>query len=110
DAREAPVRIVFHFGAAPAAFEGDARLESVRFTRSGREPLVLPAELAVSCIGYEAIGCCTASPEGGVFVNEGARISDGLFVTGWAGRGPSGTIPTNRTEAQRVAQRIAAEL
>lgn len=110
DARETPVRIVFHFGAAPAAFEGDERLESVRFARAGGEPLVLPAQLAVSCIGYESIGCCTASPTGGFFANEGARISEGLFVTGWAGRGPSGTIPTNRTEAQRVAQRIAAEL
>lgn len=110
DAREAPVRIVFHFGAAPAAFEGDGRLESVRFTRPDREALVLPAQLAVSCIGYQAIDCCSASPAGGLFANEDARIADGLFVTGWAGRGPSGTIPTNRTEAQRVAQRIAGEL
>jgi len=28
---------------------------------------------------------------------------------GWAKRGPSGTIPTNRAEAQQVAQRIATE-
>ncbi|MDT3678281.1 MAG: FAD-dependent oxidoreductase [Burkholderiaceae bacterium] len=110
DARESAVRIVFHFGATPLAFEGRERLESVRFARAGGEPLVLPAQLAVSCIGYQAIDCCTAAPNAGVFVNEDARIDDGLFVTGWAGRGPSGTIPTNRTEAQRVAQRIAAEL
>lgn len=110
DARETPVRIVFHFGAAPLAFEGTERLESVRFARATGESLVLPAQLAVSCIGYEAIDCCTASPTSGVFANDGARIDDGLYVTGWAGRGPSGTIPTNRTEAQRVAQRVAAEL
>lgn len=108
--RQTPVRIVFHFGATPLAFEGQERLEAVRFSRAGREPLLLPAQLAVTCIGYEAIDCCTASPRAGVFVNDGARIDDGLFVTGWAGRGPSGTIPTNRTEAQRVAQRIVAEL
>ncbi|MCD6671684.1 MAG: FAD-dependent oxidoreductase [Burkholderiaceae bacterium] len=110
DARDTPVRIVFHFGAAPLAFEGRDRLESVRFARAGGEPLVLPAQLAVTCIGYQAIACCTAAPEAGVFANEGARIEDGLFVAGWAGRGPSGTIPTNRTEAQRIAQRIATEL
>jgi ferredoxin--NADP+ reductase len=28
---------------------------------------------------------------------------------GWAKRGPSGTIPTNRIEAQRVAQKLAQE-
>ncbi len=110
DTRETPVRIVFHFGAVPLAFEGRERLESVRFARTTGQPLVLAAQLAVSCIGYEAIDCCTASPTSGVFANEDARIDDGLFVTGWAGRGPSGTIPTNRTEAQRVAQRIAAGL
>ncbi|MCD6679250.1 MAG: FAD-dependent oxidoreductase [Burkholderiaceae bacterium] len=110
DVRETAVRIVFHFGATPLAFEGGERLEAVRFARAGIEPLVLPAQLAVSCIGYQAIDCCTATPNAGVFANEGACIEDGLFVTGWAGRGPSGTIPTNRTEAQRVAQRIVAEL
>jgi len=109
DARETRMRIVFHFGATPVAFEGSGRLESVRFGRAGGETLVLPAQLAVTCIGYEAVDCCTASPSAGVFVNEDARIGDGLFVAGWAGRGPSGTIPTNRSEAQRIAQRIAPE-
>lgn len=108
--REAPVRIVLHFGATPLAFEGDGRLEAVHFARADGEPLVLAAQLAVSCIGYEAIDCGTVSPVGGFFANENGRITDGLFVTGWAGRGPSGTIPTNRTEAQRIAQRIVSEL
>ncbi len=110
DERETPVRIVFHFGATPLAFEGRERLESVRFSRADREPLVLPAQLAVTCIGYEAIDCCTAAPRSGTFASEAGRLADGLFVAGWAGRGPSGTIPTNRTEAQRIAQRIVTEL
>lgn len=110
DERDCPVRIVFHFGATPAAFEGRERLETVRFERRGREPLILPAQLAITCIGYESVDCCRLAPERGFFANDDARISDGLYVTGWAGRGPSGTIPVNRTEAQRVAQRIAAEL
>ncbi len=110
DRRETPVRIVFHFGLAPSAFEGERRLERVRFARADGETVVLPAQLAVTCIGYETVACCTSSPQAGVFANEGARIREGLYVTGWAGRGPSGTIPTNRTEAQRVAQRIAGEL
>ncbi len=29
---------------------------------------------------------------------------------GWAKRGPSGTIPTNRAEAQQVAQKITSEV
>ncbi len=71
---------------------------------------MIPAQLAVTCIGYEAIPCCTASPANGVFANDGGRIDDGLYVVGWAKRGPSGTIPTNRAEALEVAQKIAGEI
>ena len=46
----------------------------------------------------------------GLFANDGGHIRGGLYTVGWAKRGPSGTIPTNRIEAQAVAQRIAADL
>ncbi len=109
-AREAaPVSIVFHFGLTPVAFLGDVALEAVRFSRPDGSALELPAQLAVTCIGYESVACDKVVPESGLFANEDGRIDDGLYVTGWAKRGPSGTIPTNRTEAQQVAKRIAAE-
>ena len=69
----------------------------------------LNAQLAVTCIGYQSAACCTANPTNGVFANGQGRISEGLYVVGWAKRGPSGTIPNNRTEAQQVAERIAQE-
>lgn len=109
DAREAPITIVFHFGLRPAAFLGDERLEAVRFARPDGSTLELAAELAVTCIGYESVACCTAAPVDGVFANRDGRIDEGLYVAGWARRGPTGTIPTNRTEAQQIAQKIAAE-
>lgn len=109
-AREAaPVSIVFHFGLTPAAFVGNDALEAVRFARADGSALDLPAQLAVTCIGYESIACDTLVPEAGLFANQDGRIDDGLYVTGWAKRGPSGTIPTNRTEAQQVAKRIVTE-
>ena len=104
-----PVTIHFHFGLTPAAFTGDAHLEGVKFRSAGGE-VTIPAQLAVTCIGYEAVPCCTASPANGVFTNDGGKIDDGLYVVGWAKRGPSGTIPTNRSEAQQVAQKIATEI
>ncbi len=104
------VDIVFHFGATPASFEGNGRLEAVHFSRAGCEPLVLRTQLAITCIGYQSVACCAVSPIGGVFANQDARIAEGLYVTGWAARGPSGTIATNRSEAQRVARRVVADL
>ena len=54
--------------------------------------------------------CCTLAPEAGVFVNLAGRIAPGLYVVGWAKRGPSGTIATNRAESHDVAQRLVAEV
>jgi ferredoxin--NADP+ reductase len=64
----------------------------------------------VTCIGYHAVRCCTLAAEGGVFVNTAGRIETGLYVVGWAKRGPSGTIATNRAESHEVAQRLVAEV
>ena len=38
------------------------------------------------------------------------RIADRLFAVGWARRGPSGTIGTNRPDGYEVADRIAAAM
>jgi len=102
------IEIVFHFGLAPVAFEGATRLEAVRFRAADGGDVVLPAELAVTCIGYETHGHGLAV-EGGSLRNDDGRIEDGLYVVGWAKRGPSGTIPTNRAEALVLAKKIVAE-
>src|ERR1019366_8681110 len=51
-----------------------------------------------------------AIPTNGIFPNEEGKIKEKLYVAGWAKRGPSGTIPTNRAEAQLLAQKIAQEV
>ncbi|MEQ9815562.1 MAG: FAD-dependent oxidoreductase [Azospirillaceae bacterium] len=104
-----PVEIRFAFNLTPAAFEGEDRLEAVRFDGPDG-PVTLPAQLAVSCIGYNSIPCDDRAPERGCFANEDGRIEDGLYVVGWAKRGPSGTIPTNRKEAHEIADRLVAEI
>jgi ferredoxin--NADP+ reductase len=108
--RDLPVKIYFHFGLTPVEFVGDGHLQAVRFRSSIGEEREIPAQLAVTCIGYETGACCTATPENGVFANNAGKIAEGLYVVGWAKRGPSGTIPTNRTEAQQVAGVIVADL
>lgn len=103
-------RLVFHFGSQVSeAIPGEGRLlELVTLTRSGREALALPAQLVVSAIGFTG----TRVPD--VPYDETAHIvpnEDGLvtgndplvrgreFVVGWAGRGPTGVIGTNKGDA-----------
>jgi NADPH-dependent glutamate synthase beta subunit-like oxidoreductase len=105
-----PLAIRFHFHASPAGFAGASRVEVARFTRPYGGELVLPADLVVTCTGYQAVPCCALAPENGVFVNTAGRIATGLYVVGWAKRGPSGTIATNRAESHDVAQRLVAEV
>jgi ferredoxin--NADP+ reductase len=107
--RITPVTIDFHFHLTPTAFAGDSELRAVEFRSADGEIVVLRAQLAITCIGYEAVDCCTAAPAGGIFLNQEGRVGEPLYVIGWAGRGSSGTIPTNRVEAQHLAQKIALE-
>ena len=91
-----PIR--FHFHTQATAFLGAGRLESVRTDRG-----VLPADLAVTCIGYETAAIDGVRPTG-------LEIEPGLYAVGWAARGPTGTIPTNRAEARVLAKRMVAGL
>jgi ferredoxin--NADP+ reductase len=107
-ARAKPVEIVFEFGLRPIACEGDGRLAAMRFEDPAGDVHLRAADLAVTCIGYESAGHGLAL-EGGSLRNDDGFIEAGLYVVGWAKRGPSGTIPTNRTEAQTVAKKLVAD-
>ncbi len=109
ESHHAPITIYFHFNLTPVAFLGDGHLSAVQFRSADRALSEIPAQLAVTCIGYQAGPCGPATPTDGVFANQEGKIADRLYVVGWAKRGPSGTIPTNRNEAQQVAQKIAQQ-
>ena len=112
--------IDFDFFAAPVRIEGDGRVERVIVERTRLddqqravgtgETYAVECGLIVTCIGYR-----TPTIEGvpydearGRFANEEGRIGDGLWAVGWARRGPSGTIGTNRPDGFEVADRITA--
>jgi ferredoxin--NADP+ reductase len=107
DARK-QIEIRFEFGLVPIAFEGASRLERVRFRAADGSETIRDADIAITCIGYEAHGM-DLPLENGALRNLEGKIDDGLYAVGWAKRGPSGTIPTNRTEAQLVAKIVLAE-
>jgi ferredoxin--NADP+ reductase len=74
------------------------------------ETYAVPASLVVSCIGYQTppIPGVPYEEKLGRFSNEGGRVAERLYAVGWARRGPTGTIGTNRPDGQEVAERIAA--
>ena len=116
-----PKRIVFDFFAKPLTIEGDGRAERVVVERTrldgGRavgtgETYAVPAGLVVSCIGYSTpmIPGVPYDHQGGRFLNDHGQIGDGLYCVGWARRGPTGTIGTNRPDGYEVAEQVAAAM
>ena len=114
--------IDFDFFAMPVAIEGDGKaerliVERTQLTESGRaggtgEHYAIPCGLVVGCIGYRTppIDGVAYDEANGRFANEGGVIGGGLYCVGWARRGPTGTIGTNRPDGYEVADLILAEL
>jgi ferredoxin--NADP+ reductase len=111
--------IAFDFFAKPIAIEGDGKAERVIVERTRLEngsavgtgeTYAVPANLVISCIGYATppIDGVPYDERGGKFQNQDGRIADRLYCVGWARRGPTGTIGTNRPDGYEVADQIVA--
>ena len=56
-------------------------------------------DLIVTCIGSTLTDTHGLAVANGVIANDGGKVADGLYVVGWAKRGPTGTIPLSRVES-----------
>lgn len=72
----------------------------------------VPADIVVSCIGYRSspIPDVPFDERAGKFANDEGRILRGIYCVGWARRGPSGTIGTNRPDGYSVVEKIAEDI
>lgn len=115
-----PFSIAFDFFAAPRALLGEGKVQAVEVERTalvdGRavgtgETYTIPADLVISAIGYRTapIAGVPFDTRAGRFANEEGRILPGLYCVGWARRGPSGTIGTNRPDGFAIIDRIAED-
>ncbi len=117
-----PITIDFDFYAMPIEIEGDGKVERLVVERTTLdenlrsiptgEHYVIPCSLVISCIGYQ-----TPQIEGvpyehgrGRFASDNGRILPGLYCVGWARRGPTGTIGTNRPDGFAVVDLIAEDI
>ncbi|WP_281300397.1 MULTISPECIES: FAD-dependent oxidoreductase [unclassified Iodidimonas] len=122
DALAADVRVHFHFHARPVEILGNdqGRVRALRLERTRIEAgavrgtgrfFELPCALVISCIGYQSspIKGAVFDARSGRFVNDAGLIRPGLYATGWARRGPTGTIGSNKPDGAEIAARILAE-
>ena len=117
-----PVIIDFDFFAMPVEIQGNGKVEKLiiekteldkemRSNGTG-ERYELNCSMVISCIGYR-----TPPIEGvpyehgrGRFANADGRILPGLYCVGWARRGPTGTIGTNKPDGFAIIEAVAEDL
>ncbi len=101
----------FQFLATPIEIKGSGRVEEVVFQKTGSdEKFSIKCGLVITAIGYEATLLEGVPYEKGKVVNTDGRVQENFYVVGWAKRGPSGVIGTNKSDAADVMKLLAEEL
>ena len=101
----------FQFLATPKEIRGNGKVEEIVFTKTGTdEEFSIPCGLVITAIGYEADPLEGIPYERGKVVNTDGRVGDNLYVVGWAKRGPSGVIGTNKSDSTDVMKLLVEDL
>lgn len=114
-------RLQFQFFAAPEAITGHTHVEALRYRRTRVENGRLVATDAVcdiacgtviTAIGYRAspLPGVPFNADAGRVENVDGRVDSRLFAVGWAKRGPTGVIGSNKPDGEHCAEQILAEL
>ena len=113
-------RLHFVFFAKPEAISGEARCEGLRLERTRLEDdravgtgetFEIPCGVVVFAVGYrmDSLDGVPSDERAGTFESRDGRVADGLYVVGWAKRGPSGVIGTNKVDGDLAAEQIRAD-
>ena len=101
----------FQFLATPVEINGAGKVEEVVFQKTGSdEKFTVKCGLVITAIGYEAASISGIPYQNGKVVNTDGRVKENLFVVGWAKRGPSGVIGTNKSDASDVMKLLVEDL
>ena len=120
------ISINFDFFAAPVSIEGaneqGGKVERIIIERTTLddqlrsigtgETYSIDCSMVISCIGYQTppIDGVPYEHGRGRFASDNGRILPGLYCVGWARRGPSGTIGTNRPDGYAIADLVAEDI
>jgi ferredoxin--NADP+ reductase len=99
----------FLFQHTPQEILGSDRVEGVVYSTPNGD-VTIKCGLVITAIGYQAQGIEGVPYENGKVVNSDGRVKENLYVVGWAKRGPSGVIGTNKSDAAAVIELLIEDL
>ncbi len=112
-------KLEIKFLAAPVEIKGNKKVEEVVFTinkvEDGKvvpteETFTIKAGLVITAIGYDAVEYPGITIENGRINNIAGHIEHNVYTTGWAKRGPTGVIGTNKSDSSDVVDLIVENL
>jgi ferredoxin--NADP+ reductase len=99
----------FLFQHTPKEILGTDRVEGVVYSTPNGD-VTVKCGLVITAIGYQAEGIAGVPYENGKVVNTDGRVTANMYVVGWAKRGPSGVIGTNKSDAAAVIELLVSDL
>ena len=107
------------FLATPIEIKGNGKVEEVVFAvnevKDGKviatdKTFSIKAGLVVTAIGYDSLEYPGAKIENGRILNIAGHVEHNVYTTGWAKRGPTGVIGTNKSDSKDVVDLIIENL
>ena len=99
----------FLFAHTPKEIIGSDRVEGVVYSTPKGE-VTIKCGLVVTAIGYQAQAIDGVPYENGKVVNTDGRVTKNIYVVGWAKRGPTGVIGTNKSDSAAVMELLVEDL
>ncbi len=99
----------FLFQHTPKQILGTDRVEGVLYSTPNGD-VTVKCGLVITAIGYQVAGIDGVPYENGKVVNSDGRVKENLYVVGWAKRGPTGVIGTNKSDSAAVVELIINDM
>ena len=100
----------FLFSHTPKEILGEEKVEAIVYSTPDGD-VTIPCDLVITAIGYVPGVIPGINFESGKIANvDGRVIGSNIYVVGWAKRGPSGVIGTNKSDAAEVVQLLISDL
>jgi ferredoxin--NADP+ reductase len=112
-------KLEIKFLSAPLQIKGDQKVEEVVFAinkvENGKvvatgEKFSIKAGLVITAIGYDSVEYSGIKIENGRIENIAGHVEHNVYTTGWAKRGPTGVIGTNKSDSNDVVDLIIENL
>jgi ferredoxin--NADP+ reductase len=112
-------KLEIKFLANPKEIKGSGKVSEVIFTinevKDGKvvatdKTFSIKTGLVITAIGYDTVEYQGIKIEKGRVANIAGHVEHNLYVTGWAKRGPTGVIGTNKSDSENVVELIVKNL